>query len=92
MPVCELCGRIRASCVLGVTDDLQDDDWLRLDVRQVKLSCNQCADTLVSKGRAREMPLEGGDAHDIWYKNCLEITDGKQSIYAGWVPDMRKMA
>ncbi|QLG30074.1 hypothetical protein HUG10_21040 (plasmid) [Halorarum halophilum] len=95
MPVCELCNRFNASCILGVDEDLayrNTETWLRLDRGQVRLACAQCAETLVSRGNAREMPIEDGNAHEIWYSNCLEITDGEESIWARWAPDMLGMA
>lgn len=91
---CEICGNFEAECVVGIDKDLayRDEDlWLQFDRDQVSRSCAQCADSLVTKGDAREMPIEVGDATEIWYSTRFELTDGEASVVADWVPDMMSM-
>lgn len=82
---CGLCGERPVSCILGIDHDLTyrdiEDKRLTLGRDDVVRACDTCANTYVVHGNAREMPLEVGDAAEIWYEDKFEITDNKHSIW-----------
>lgn len=84
---CQICEETDATCVVGIDDLLGERDPAeRLTISQecVKFACESCANDLVEAGEAREMPLDVGEATDIWYSDRVEITDNEASLVTEW--------